>query len=90
MNLFLRLLRGDDASKDDRTLGQILLDKADQGVQVFKINTLRETIGHKIFLFLKVFMLVWSDKTNIMGTHDDETRSEKYFSFTTTRLTYIN
>ena len=35
-------------------------------------------------------MLVWSDKTNIMGTHDDETRSEKIFSSTTARLTYIN
>ncbi len=30
----LKLLRGEDAAKDDRTLGEILLEKAEQGVQV--------------------------------------------------------
>ena len=49
----LKLLRGSDLGIDRRTLGQILIDKANDGV--------------------KVYVLVWSDKSGIMGTHDVET-----------------
>jgi len=52
--IHLRMLRGEDARKDVRALGELLVDKANEGVAVY--------------------MMVWSDFSNIMGTHDDETK----------------
>ena len=56
----LLLFRGQDQNIDKRTLGEILLAKASEGV--------------------KVFVMVWSEKTSnqlktegVMGTHDMET-----------------
>ncbi len=56
----LQLFRGDDLAIDRRTLGEILTDKAEQGV--------------------RVYVMVWSEKTSnefkeqgFMGTHDMET-----------------
>ena len=56
----LQLFRGHDLSIDARTLGEILKDKARQGV--------------------KVYVMLWSEKTSnalkqdgVMGTHDMET-----------------
>ena len=65
----LRLLRGEElaACQDQRTLGEILVDKANRGV--------------------KVYVMVWSEKTSnnlkeigVMGTHDMETYN--YFKST--------
>ena len=49
----LKLLRGADLGIDRRTLGQILIDKANEGV--------------------KVYVMVWSDRSGMQGTHDVET-----------------
>ena len=57
----LNLFRGKDLNIDNRTLGEILIEKADAGV--------------------KVYVMVWSEKTSgdivgekgVMGTHDMET-----------------
>lgn len=57
----LQLFRGQDLNKDNRTLGEILIAKAEEGV--------------------KVYVMVWSEKTSgdivgekgVMGTHDMET-----------------
>ena len=66
----MRLLRGEElaACQDQRTLGEILVDKANRGV--------------------KVYVMVWSEKTSgavvgekgVMGTHDMETYN--YFKST--------
>ena len=56
----LKLFRGQDLAIDNRTLGEILVDKAKEGV--------------------KVWVMVWSEKTSnqvntqgVMGTHDMDT-----------------
>ena len=56
----LQLFRGEDLAIDNRTLGEILKDKAKEGV--------------------KVWVMIWSEKTSsrfktdgLMGTHDMDT-----------------
>jgi len=68
----LQLFRGQDKARDQRTLGEILVDKANQGV--------------------KVYVMVWSEKTSgefkkvgVMGTHDMET----YYYFKQTKVTCV-
>ena len=68
----LQLFRGQDKALDQRNLGEILIDKANQGV--------------------KVYVMVWSEKTSgefkrdgVMGTHDMET----YYDFKKTKVTCV-
>ena len=55
----LQLFRGDDLAKDQRTLGEILVDKANQGVKVFvmvwseKVTGVMGTHDMETFNFFK-------------------------------------
>ena len=57
----LKLFRGQDLNLDQRTLGQILVDKANQGVQVYVMVWSEKTSGDFI------------GEKGVMGTHDMET-----------------
>ena len=63
----LKLLRGEDASKDDRTLGQILLDKAEQGVQVRSRREREKSVYANVYFLYTLALLFrsscWSGRT---------------------------
>ena len=66
----LKLFRGQDLSIDRRTLGQILVDKANQGVKVYVMVWSEKTSGDLI------------GEKGVMGTHDMET----YNAFKNTKV----
>ena len=66
----LKLFRGQDCNIDRRTLGQILVDKANQGVQVYVMVWSEKTSGDII------------GEKGVMGTHDMET----YNAFKNTKV----
>ncbi len=57
----LQLFRGPDLNVDNRTLGEILIEKANQGVQVYVMVWSEKTSGEVI------------GQKGMMGTHDMET-----------------
>ncbi len=57
----LQLFRGSDLNVDNRTLGEILIEKANQGVQVYVLVWSEKTSGDVI------------GEKGMMGTHDMET-----------------
>ena len=59
----LKLFRGEDQSIDQRTLGQILVDKANRGVKVYVMVWDEATTGKNNVL----------ESVVTMGTHDEET-----------------
>ena len=59
----LKLFRGDDEQIDKRTLGQILVNKANMGTKVFVMVWDEATTGQGNVL----------SKVVTMGTHDEET-----------------
>jgi len=66
----LKLFRGKNRAIDDRTLGDILIEKANQGVQVYVMVWSEKTSGNIV------------GEKGFMGTHDMET----YNRFKNTRV----
>ena len=67
----LQLFRGDDLKIDGRTLGEILVDKANQGVRVYVMVWSEKTSTEY--------------NAGVMGTHDQETA--KFFRNTKVKCT---